>query len=373
MRVNKKQENGKNKIVLTGGHAATTALATVEELIRRGSWDIYWIGGGTAIEGKRIPTMESEIFPKIGIKSHKIISGRIQRKLTIWTIPLLFKIPLGFFHAILLLLKIKPKIILSFGGAASYPVVVVGRFLGIPVVIHEQTSAAGRANKSSAKFAKVVALARSSSKKHFPAKKCRVVGNPLLTQIAEIQPKEKIGNPPIIFITGGSRGSQTINTFVLKTIKKLLADYLVIHQTGHLDYKKIKKLKETLPENLKNRYEIYSVLDPMDIDGVYKRADIVVARAGANTVFEIVATKRPAVLIPIPWSYEDEQTKNAQYAEKLGLVKILNQVTLTGDVLYQAIKEIEGSWADIVKSVRGKKSPDIDASRKLVNLLEGFV
>ena len=373
MRVNKNQDKEKDKIVLTGGHAATTALATVEELIRRGSWDIYWIGAKTAIGGKNIPTMESEIFPKIGIRSFRIISGRIQRKLTFWTLPLLMKIPFGFIHAIILLLKIKPKIILSFGGAASFPVVVIGYCLGIPVVIHEQTSAAGRANISSAKFAKIIALARESSKKYFPSKKCQVTGNPLLTQITEIKPKDKIGNPPTIFITGGSRGSQTINTFVLKVIEKLLKEYVVIHQTGYLDYEKIKKLKDSLPNDLKKRYEVYSVLDPMDIDGVYKRADIVVARAGANTVFEIVATKRPSVLIPIPWSYENEQMKNAEFAEKFGLATILEQGTLSGTILYEAIKNTEKDWKNIVESTEAKKSPDIGASQKLVKILEGLV
>ena len=373
MRVNKKQDKEKDKIVLTGGHAATTALATVEELIRRGGWDIYWIGAKTAIEGKDIPTLESEIFPKIGIRSYKIISGRIQRKLTFWTLPSLIKIPFGFIHAIFLLLKIRPKIILSFGGFASFPVVVIGFCLRIPIVVHEQTSAAGRANKLSARFAKRIVLARESSKNYFPSNKCKVVGNPLLTQIAEIEPKDKIGKPPTLFVTGGSRGSQTINTFVLKALDKLLKKYIVIHQTGFLDYKKINKLRKSLPKDLKERYEVYPVLDPMDIDGVYKRADIIVARAGANTVSEIIATKRPSVLIPIPWAYGNEQVKNAEFAEKFGLVTILNQETLSESVLFDAVKGIENNWKNIIKDVKGKKSPDIGASKKLVNLLEGLV
>ncbi len=373
MRVNKKQDKEKNKIVLTGGHAATTALATVEELIRRGSWDIYWIGARTAMEGKSVPTLESEIFPKIGIRSYKIISGKIQRKLTLWTLPSLVKIPFGFVHAIFLLFKIRPKIILSFGGFAAVPVVIVGFCLRIPIVIHEQTSVAGRANKLSAKFANKIALARESSKKHFPSNKCKIVGNPLLTQIAEIEPKDKIGEPPTVFVTGGSRGSQTINTFVLNALEKLLKNYRVVHQTGLLDYKKIKKVRDSLPNDIKEKYEVYSVLDPMDIDGVYRRADIIVARAGANTVSEIIAIKRPSVLIPIPWAYGNEQVKNAEFAERYGLVKVLNQETLSGDILYNAIKDVENDWKNIVKSVKGKKSPDINASKKLVNLLEGLV
>lgn len=373
MRVNKKQDKEKNKIVLTGGHAATTALATAEELIRRGSWDIYWIGAKTAIEGKDIPTLESEIFPKIGIRSYKIISGRIQRKLTFWTLPSLVKIPFGFVHAIFLLFKIRPRIILSFGGFASFPVVVVGYCLRIPIIIHEQTAAVGRANKLSARFAKKIALARESSKKYFPSGKCKVIGNPLLTQIAEIEPKNKIGKPPTIFVTGGSRGSQTINTFILKVLEKLLKRYIVIHQTGFLDYEKINKLRNSLPNDLKKRYEIYPVLDPMDIDGVYRRADIIIARAGANTVSEIIATKRPSVLIPIPWSYGNEQARNAKFAEKFGVATILNQEILSGSVLFDAVREIEVNWKNIVENVKGKKSLDIGASKKLVNLLEGLV
>jgi UDP-N-acetylglucosamine--N-acetylmuramyl-(pentapeptide) pyrophosphoryl-undecaprenol N-acetylglucosamine transferase len=288
-------------------------------------------------------------------------------------LPSLVKIPFGFIHAIFLLLKIRPKVILSFGGFASFPVVVIGFCLRIPIVIHEQTSAVGRANKLSARFAKKIALARESSKKYFPSEKCRVIGNPLLTQIAEIEPKEKIGKPPTIFITGGSRGSQTINTLVLKNLKKLLKKYIVIHLTGHIDYKKIYKLRNSLPSDLKKKYEVYSVLDPLEIDGIYRRADIIVARAGANTVSEIIATKRPSVLIPIPWVYMNEQTKNAEYAEKFGLVTILDQKTLSENILYDAIEDIESRWSNIVKSAKGKISPDINASKKLANLVEGLV
>jgi UDP-N-acetylglucosamine--N-acetylmuramyl-(pentapeptide) pyrophosphoryl-undecaprenol N-acetylglucosamine transferase len=276
-------------------------------------------------------------------------------------------------HAIFLLLKIRPKIILSFGGFASFPVVVIGFCLRIPIVIHEQTSAAGRANKAAARFAKNIALARKSSKKYFPKNKCKVVGNPLLTQIAEIGPKDKIGKPPTVFVTGGSRGSQSINTSVLKSLEKLLKRYIVVHQTGFLDYKKINELRNSLPKDLKERYEVYPVLDPLDIDGVYRRADIVVARAGANTVSEIIATKRPSVLIPIPWSYGNEQAKNAEFAKKFGLVTILNQKTLSGSVLFDVVEDIENNWDGIIKDTKEKKSPDIRASKKLVNLIEELV
>lgn len=373
MRMAKKQDKGKNRILLTGGHAATTALATVEELIRDQKWEIFWVGAKSAIEGKNIPTLESEIFPKIGIQSYKIISGRIQRKLTLWTLPSLLKIPLGFIHAIILLLKIRPKVILSFGGFASFPIVAVGFLFGIPIVLHEQTSAAGRASRASAVFAKKIALSRKSSLKYFPGKKCEIVGNPIMTQIAEIKSKKIIGNPPTVFVVGGSRGSQTINLAIISALKNLLSKYNVIHQTGYLDYDKTNKMKKTLPKDLRDKYEIYPVIDPMDIDGVYRRADIVVARAGANTVAEILAINIPSILIPIPWSYNNEQMLNAEYAQEHGPITIIEQEDLSGETLLKVIDDSIENWEKLVRKSSNRESIDLKAANKLVKLLEGLI
>src|SRR5260221_10516561 len=148
-------------ILLTGGHAGTTALSVIEEFQSREDtrdWKIFWIGAQHAVEGKKTPTLESQILPKLGITSYSIIMGRLQRKFTRYTLASLIKIPFGFIHALYLLKKIKPQVILSFGGFAAYPVVVVGSLLKIPVVIHDQTAAAGRANMFSARFAKKVAI-----------------------------------------------------------------------------------------------------------------------------------------------------------------------------------------------------------------------
>lgn len=371
MKKDKEKGAGSIRIVLTGGHAATTALATLDEIVRRsGRWDIYWIGTKKAIEGKAVPTLESKIFSSKGIRSYSIIAGRIQVRFTFWTLSSIAKIPFGFIHALFLLLKIRPKIILSFGGFAAFPVVVAGFLLRIPVVIHEQTMAVGRANKYSSLFAKKIALAREESREYFPKEKCVVVGNPILTQIAEVKPKTEIGKPPTVFITGGSRGSQIMNELVVDVLEKLLKDFVVIHQVGFLDNRKIEKVKDSLAKELREKYEVYPMIDPMDLDGVYKRADVVISRAGANTVAEIVATKRPAILIPIPWSYQDEQAKNAEFAEKFGLAKVLNQEELTGDRLVEEIANLVDNWEEIITRTKNKKSPDIKAAKRLVDLLE---
>lgn len=360
--------------MLTGGHAATTAIATIEELIRRKgeNLDLYWIGSKTALEGKKHPTLESRYLPKMGVSFKPIVSGRLQRKFTIWTIPSYAKIPLGIFNALFLLIKIKPKVTLSFGGFAAFPVVFSSWLLRIPVVIHEQTAAAGRANLASKFFAKKIAISRASSKEYFPSRKTVLTGNPILTQVAEISPKSSQENPPVIFVTGGSRGSVVVNKLIDANLEKLLGSYRLIHQTGFVDNKRFKEKKKNLKKSLGEKYEIFSVIEPMDIDGVYKRADVVIARAGANTVSELVAMKRPCLLVPIPWSYKNEQVKNAEFAKSQKIAKIFSQDNEnSGDFL----KDISNLVKNQKRIVESAKTFDFDkqASKRLVDILEEYL
>ncbi|OGM15173.1 hypothetical protein A2985_00260 [Candidatus Woesebacteria bacterium RIFCSPLOWO2_01_FULL_43_11] len=365
------------KIVLTGGHAATTALSVIEELNKQGPqtnfWDIYWIGPKSAIEGKKVVPIEESIFPRMGVKLRPIISGRLQMRFTSWTIPSFFKIPLGFFFAFWELSKINPDVILSFGGFAAFPVVLAGYLRRIPVIVHEQTVAVGRANKYSAYFAQRIALARVESMKYFPQEKCIVTGNPTMAQISLVTPKNKLVSPPTIFVTGGSRGSLTINSLIEGVLPKLLTKFKLIHHTGPMDYKKFSRLKHDLPGELKEKYQIFAQIDPMQMGEVYKRADLVIARAGANTVSEIMITKIPSILIPIPWSYEDEQTKNAKFAEEFGIAKVLRQDTLTSNILFKEVLYMVRNWDYFALKTRHKISPDTGASKKLVDLIKEYV
>jgi UDP-N-acetylglucosamine--N-acetylmuramyl-(pentapeptide) pyrophosphoryl-undecaprenol N-acetylglucosamine transferase len=365
----------KKMVVLTGGHAATTAMATIEEIIRRekDNWDLYWIGAKYAVEGKKVPTLESSFIPKKGVSFYPIVTGRLQRKFTFWTIPSLLKIPFGFFHAFIILLKIKPDIVLSFGGYAAFPVVVSAWLLRIPVVIHEQTMGAGRANISSSFFAKKIAISRKESAKYFKKGKTVVTGNPVMTQITEISPREKLNEPPTLLVSGGSRGSMFINNLIAEILPDLLKKYYVIHITGEIGHSEMSKLKETLPKKLSENYEIYDLIDPMQIDGVYKRADVMVSRAGANTVSEIIMAKIPSILVPLPISYQDEQTLNAKYAEKFGIATVLPQKSLNFKKLFKEIEKTFKEREKIIKRVKTKKSPDLNASEKLVDILEAMV
>lgn len=361
-------------VVFTGSHAATTALAVIGEVKAEGlPWEIHFIGARRAVEGKSVSTLESQVMAGEDVYFHAIVAGRLQRRFNFWTIPSLLKIPVSFIHAFYVLVTIKPKVILSFGGSVGFVVVLAGRFLRIPSVVHEQTTAAGRANLASAPFARVVALARESSRRFFPKEKIRVVGNPILPFLAAIRPKQKSGNPPTIYITAGSRGSLIINELIEPILRKLLTDYRLIHQTGKLDEARFKKIKDNLPSALSENYEVFSHVNPPELEAIYKQTDIVVSRSGANSVAEIMATKRPALLIPIPWSFQNEQNKNAAYARQFGIAGVLNQETLTAKRLLNEINRLKADWIKIIKSVRAKKSPDLGAAHALVEILKAEI
>jgi UDP-N-acetylglucosamine--N-acetylmuramyl-(pentapeptide) pyrophosphoryl-undecaprenol N-acetylglucosamine transferase len=363
-------------VLLTGGHAGTTALAVIEEIQSREDtrdWKISWIGAKQAVEGKKTPTLESQILPKLGISTHAIIMGRLQRRFTRYTLASLVKIPFGFVHAFFLLKKIKPQVILSFGGFAAYPVVVIGSFLKISVAIHDQTAAAGRANMFSAKFAKKIAISRVSSEPFFPKEKIVLTGNPIIKSIRDIHPRLQMSDPPVLFVAGGSRGSQSLNTLIRNIAPEILRSFIVIHQTGTLDYRDFVEFRNTLSEEAQKHYELYEFIDPLEIHTFWRRADIFIGRAGANTVSESIAAKRPSIFIPLPFAYNDEQTKNAEYAKIIGLATIIPEKNLDKETFLQALSLVHRQWGKIVKHVYKKQSPDKYASTNVVNLLKTLV
>jgi UDP-N-acetylglucosamine--N-acetylmuramyl-(pentapeptide) pyrophosphoryl-undecaprenol N-acetylglucosamine transferase len=363
------------KIVITGGHAGSTSYATIEELRKNHqlNWDIYFIGSKNAMEGRSVKTLESEVFPKIGVKYYPITTGRLQRNFTLFTLPSLIKIPIGFLNAFFLIAKIKPDITLSFGGFAAFPVVVLSYILGIPVIIHEQTVEVGRTNKYSKFFAKKIAVSRPESLKYFPKEKIVVTGNPISKEIENVLPKKKIGNPVTIFITGGSRGSTTLNYIVIQNLDYLLGNFKVIHQTGTLDFERIKNIRNSLPDKLKRNYEIFGVIQPWDWYKFIEKADLIISRSGANIVSEIVATKRPSILIPIPFSYKNEQLNNARYAKNLGIAEIIEQKNLNSGNLMGTINKIANNWKSMINDMKDPMINDRYASEKLVNLILEFV
>lgn len=372
----------KKKIVVTGGHL-TPALAVIEELEKKKNFQIYFFGRQYASEAEKTVSMEMTFLKQKKSIFIPIIAGKVQHHWNRYTLLAYLKIPVGFFHALSYLIKIRPQIILSFGGYVSVPVVLAGWLLRIPIINHEQTTSYGLASKLNSFFANKIAISWEISKKHFPAKKVVLTGNPIRKNILQFDKKvwqafdfdEKL---PLVFITGGNQGSHPINRATGKIINQLVKNYNVFHQAGHLeakgDFEWLEEIREKLPSQLMNRYHCKKYLDDKEMGTLLNKADLVVSRAGANIVTEMAVLGKPALLIPIPWAYADEQNKNALLLRQAGTATILPQDQLTPQKLAQSIEKIFENINQYQKnSSRAKKLVKLDAAQEVIKLIEKLV
>ncbi|MGI6775881.1 MAG: UDP-N-acetylglucosamine--N-acetylmuramyl-(pentapeptide) pyrophosphoryl-undecaprenol N-acetylglucosamine transferase [Patescibacteria group bacterium] len=350
-----------NRIIFTGTHF-TPALAVIEEIKKKEPWEIYYLGRKYTLEGEKIPSPESQILPKMGVKFIPIPAGRLQRRFTRWTIPSLLRVPFGLFKALKVILEIKPKVIVSFGGYVGVPVVIAGFLRRVPILIHEQTATVGLANKISARFAQKIAISFPESKTFFPEGKVVFTGNPLRPEIF------KSGKPlfPLnekkktIYITGGSQGASIINETVERCLLDLVIQYNVVHQCGAKDYPhfKEKKAKDYFPVDY---------VDNNSIGWVFEKADLVVSRGGANTILELAALGKPAIIIPIPWATHNEQLKNAEFLAKSGVAEILPQEKLNPQNLKDLIEKMMANLSSYQKAgEKLKKTIPRNGAQKIV-------
>ncbi|PIS14983.1 undecaprenyldiphospho-muramoylpentapeptide beta-N-acetylglucosaminyltransferase [Candidatus Shapirobacteria bacterium CG09_land_8_20_14_0_10_38_17] len=359
------------RIIITGAHL-TPALAIISELKERGNWQIYYLGRKYTLEGDKTPSAESQVLPQVGIKFIPIPAGRLQRKFTRWTIPSLIRIPLGVIHSFWHLLKIRPDLVCSFGGYVSVPIVFAAWLLGIPSLTHEQTVVVGLANKINALFANKVAISFSDSAQFFPKKKVILTGNPLRQEIFKIgKPLFSLPkNRKTIYITGGSQGASVINQAVLEALPELIKNYNIIHQCGNKEFPKIARKRKSLPVKWQQYYFLTGYVDPKDIGWVFKNAHLVISRGGANTILELAALGKPAIIIPIPWATHNEQMKNAKFLSDKGLAEILGQSKLNGQTLTQKIQKMNAHLNNYQKAgEKIKKEINRQSSQSLVNAL----
>lgn len=357
------------KIAIIGGHL-TPALSVIEEL--PSDAEVLYIGRKHAIEGDAAISLEYETINKKNISFVSLKTGRLHRNLTKHTIPSLTKIPVGFTQAFFLLKKFNPDVVLGFGGYVSVPVILAAKVLRIPIVIHEQTLEAGAANIFAGKFAKKICISFETSRKYFPKEKIEFTGNPIRKTV--LHPTKKIEikkNGPVIFITGGSQGSHAINLLVQGSLTKLLDKFTIVHQTGDSqefrDFEKLSILKEGLNSNKRDKYYLSKFFSPEEIGSILKSADLVVSRAGINTVSELIFLKKPSYLIPIPISQKDEQVKNAQHLKNLGLGEVGEQRNLTPEYFYEDLN----SMIQNLKNYRLKNSNNKfprNAAQKIIDI-----
>lgn len=349
------------KVLVTGAHF-TPAVATIEQLKKFKDAEVVYVGRKTTLEGDDSPSVESKELTLLGIKFIPIITGRLQRSFSIYTIPSLLKIPIGVLQALYIILSQKPDVILSFGGYVAVPIVIIGWLFSIPIIIHEQTLIPGLANKISSFFADKIAV--SFEKSGYKGEKTILTGNPIRREIVDSRSIPPGGKT--VLVIGGNQGAHVINLAVENCLKKLLKIAKVYHQTGdskYQDYERLEELgKSGQLEELGKRYMVKKWIGE-EYGAILQKADLVVSRAGINTLTELAILGKPAFLIPIPNS---EQQVNAQYFAHLGLVKILPQSKLSGQTLLKGIQLMLSNLPSLTE--KAKKAREIiipDAAKRL--------
>lgn len=363
------------KVVVTGTHF-TPAQAVIEELRQNPKIELVYFGRLHTLEGDKALSVESQILPKLGVKFIALTSGRLQRRFTRYTIPSLLKIPIGLIQSFYLLLKEQPDVVLSFGGYLSVPVVIAAWCLSIPVITHEQTLVMALANQINAIFAQKI-LVSFDQKYDFPASKTVLTGNPLRKELfTEKKLDSKVSrlidfahrrHLPIIYVTGGNQGSHLINQAIGEILADLTARAVVIHQTGESKFNDFENLTiqaEGLAQSA--RYLPLKWIDVWDLRVLLKSADLVVSRAGANTLTELALFGVPTLLIPLPFLNRNEQMVNARYFSQAGLAQILPQSQLTGPKLKEEMEKMLKMRQALKKQAAGvKKLIVLDGAKKI--------
>lgn len=364
------------KLVITGGHLAP-ALAVMEALPKQ--TEVLIIGRKHTFEGDSNLSFEYKTADALQIPFVSIITGRLQRTFTRYTIPSLLKLPVGFFQSFRILKDFKPDLVLSFGSYVSLPVVITAAILKIPIIVHEQTLTAGFANKIASIFAKKICISWETSKKYFLPRKTVFTGNPVRKfNVGQLAIGSEFGIPkgkdPLIYITGGSAGSHTINLLLEGCIGKLLNRFRIIHQIGDSwdfrDYDRLEKFRDTLTTTLKDRYIISKFVDSAAVGSIITASDLVVSRCGINTVTELLYFGKPALLIPL----NSEQRQNALFFASFGLGQVTSQNNLTVEKLYKLIVSmVKDKDAYVKNGAKAKKAIQHNASQKIIDVINSFV
>lgn len=322
-------------IVICGGHI-TPAMAVIDAL--GDDVSIVFIGRKHATEDSRTPSFEYQLITKKGIRFIPITTGRLQRHVSWHTIPSLLKIPVGLVQAIRYCSRERPSLIVSFGGYVALPVAIAAWICGIPVITHEQTRVAGLANKIIARIAERVCVTAPETIAHFPKRKAALTGLPMREGVFT-PPKQPpfavdLAKYPMIYVTGGGAGARSLNRLVFPLLAGLLEKYTIVHQVGDASLPEAQKIRS-------GRYIVASYFPLTTVSWILAHAALVIGRSGANTVMELAALGKVAILVPLPWSGGGEQKMNADWLERYGGATVLDQREATPQILEKKIHEVQ--------------------------------
>ena len=354
--------SAKVALVMAGGTGGQIfpGLAVAQVLRERG-WRVHWLGGtGSAAQ----PSMESRLVPPQGFAFEAVDFAGVRGKGLATMLALPWRLLRACWQSVAVLRRVRPDVVLGLGGYITFPAGLMSVLLGKPLVLHEQNSVAGMANKLLAKVASRVFCA-------FPdvLAKARWVGNPLRSSFIGVAPPAarfaRRSGPLRLLVLGGSLGARVLNEVVPQALAliPLAARPMVLHQSGAAQI-------DALRANYANA-GVQAQLTPFidDTAQAFADADLVLCRAGASTVTELAAVGAAALLVPFPFAVDDHQTRNARFLVDQGAGWLLPQTEMSPQRLAELLQQTDRT-ALLACAMAARKLEKLDASRQIADACE---
>ena len=351
------------KIVLTGGGSAGHVTPNIALLpsLREAGYEITYMGSYDGIERRLV---EDFGLPYVGIAT-----GKFRRYLDLQNLTDPFRVIKGFGEARRFLKKYHPDVVFSKGGFVAVPVVRAAASLGIPCIIHESDMTPGLANKICIPVARKVCCNFPETLKLLPGDKAVLTGSPIRAELAQgnkLAGLDMCGfnaNTPVVMVIGGSLGAANVNKAVRAALPSLLGDFQVVHLCGK---DKVDNLLLNTPGYRQFEYVKAELKD------LFAMADVVISRAGANAICELLALKKPNILIPLPASSSrGDQLLNARSFEAQGFSIVIGEDDLTPELLVDKVHELYFSRQTFRDAMND--SGQMDSIRTILRLIEECV
>lgn len=348
------------RIVLTGGGTAGHVMPHIAMIpaYRRNGWELSYIGSSG---------IEKSLIEKEGIPYHTIQTGKLRRYLSIQNFTDLFRILMGFVQSFQALRKIKPDIVFSKGGFVSVPVAYAAWLLRIPVVSHESDLTPGLANKLIAPFCRFLFYAFPDTADFIRVKDKAEAGIPVRPSLYRGDKDRGLKRcdfdrtSRVLLVMGGSLGAERINKALQEALPELIQSWQVVHLTG-----KGKGIAFNHP-----RYKAFEFISD-GLEDILAAADVVISRAGANSLFELKALKKPMLLIPLEIGSRGDQIHNAKSFAKQGWAMVLSERELSPETLKNHLNRLLDEADMQVVSMSNKGAED-DGGEGIIRTLKGLL
>lgn len=348
------------RIILTGGGTAGHVTPNIALLprLKELNYDIHYIGSYNGIE--------KELIEQFGIPYHGIATGKLRRYFSVQNFTDPFRVLKGMSEAKKLVKILQPDVIFSKGGFVSVPVVLAGKSRKVPTIIHESDMTPGLANKLSIPSATKVCCNFPETLEHLPEGKAVLTGSPIRQELLrgdKFKAREFLNfksDKPVILVVGGSLGAVAVNNAVRALLPELLKSYQIIHLCG----------KGKVDESL-NGVEGYAQFEYIkeELKDLFALTDIVISRAGANAICELLALRKPNLLIPLSaTASRGDQILNARSFERQGFSVVLEEEELTNEVLLSAIHKLYENRESYIETM--KQSSQQNSIDTIIELIE---